>query len=133
TGIKEILYDCCPNSHMSYAMYPELERCTHCDHPRWREPSSSTRNPRRKVPYATHSYIPVAHRISLLFSKAEQASLMTTYRSTAEQDRHKGLISDYWSADLFHDIKTRHGLFRNDTDIGFLLSTDGVKVFKSRR
>ncbi|KAH8152606.1 uncharacterized protein LAJ45_03447 [Morchella importuna] len=133
TGIKEILYDCCPHSHMSYAMYPELERCTHCDHPRWMEPSSRTRNPRLKVPYATHSYIPVAHRISLLFSKAEQASLMTTYRSIAEKDRDKGLISDYWSADLFNDMKTRHGLFSNDTDIGFLLSTDGVKVFKSRR
>jgi hypothetical protein len=23
TGVKEIMYDCCPNSHMSYAMYPD--------------------------------------------------------------------------------------------------------------
>lgn len=40
TGIKEILYDCCPHSQMSYAMYSDLDNCTHCSHPRWKESDS---------------------------------------------------------------------------------------------
>lgn len=37
TGVKEVIYECCPHSHMSYAMYPDLNSCTHCNHPRWKD------------------------------------------------------------------------------------------------
>lgn len=57
---------------------------------------------------------------------------MTAYRYAAEKDREKGLRSDYWSSDLFEDMKAKE-LFQQDTDIAFMMSTDGVKVFKSRR
>lgn len=58
---------------------------------------------------------------------------MTCYRFATERDRKKGLRSDYWSSNLFEDMKTSKGLFGLDTDIVFMLSTDVVKVFKSRQ
>lgn len=135
TGVKEIQYDCCPHSHMSYAMYPDLVSCTHCSHPRWKEQNPNGKNQLepKKIPYATHSYIPVTHRVRLWYTDAQKAAMMTNYRFQAEKDREKDLRSDYWSGDLFEDMKTKKGLFDLDTDIGFMLSTDGVKVFKSRR
>ncbi|KAH0604134.1 uncharacterized protein H6S33_007165 [Morchella sextelata] len=57
---------------------------------------------------------------------------MTQYRYQVERDRGKELVSDFWSAELFLNLKEK-GLFPDDTDIGFMLSTDGVKVFKFRR
>ncbi|KAI5836758.1 hypothetical protein DFP73DRAFT_488317 [Morchella snyderi] len=134
TGIKEVIYDCCPQSHMSFAMYPDLDQCITCQHPRWKTGGGQTLNDvgMRKIPYATHSYIPVAYRLSLLYSNADQAYKMTSYRYTAERDRQRGLRSDYWSSDLFYDMQKK-GLFREDTDLGLMISTDGVKVFKSRR
>jgi hypothetical protein len=134
TGIKEIIYDCCPQSHMSFAMYPDLDQCITCQHPRWKTSGGQTSDDAglRKIPYATHSYIPVAHRLSLLYSNADQAYKMTSYRYAAERDRQRGLRSDYWSSDLFQDMQKK-GLFKEDTDLGLMISTDGVKVFKSRR
>lgn len=131
TGIKEIQYDCCPHSHMSYSMYPDLEECLHCRHPRWKPPNLRAKDS-KKIPYATHSYIPVTHRIRLWFSSVQRAAAMTSYRFEAEKNCDKGLCSDFWSSDLFQELKGKH-LFQSDTDIGFMMSTDGVKVFKSRR
>lgn len=119
---------------MSYAMYPNLVCCTHCSHPRWKEQNPNGKNQLepKKIPYAIHSYIPVTHRVRLWYTDARKAAMMTNYRFQAEKDREKDLRSDYWSGDLFEDMKKK-GLFDLDTDIGFMLSTDGVKVFKSRR
>ncbi|KAI5850569.1 hypothetical protein DFP73DRAFT_524296 [Morchella snyderi] len=131
TGIKEIIYDCCPQSHMSYAMYPDLDSCLHCQHPRWK-PSRKNDASANKVPYATHSIISVTHRAKLWYSDPERAGMMARYRYYAEQERSQGLRTDFWSSDLFQDLRQK-GLFEADTDLGFMLSTDGVKVFKSRR
>lgn len=89
TGIKEIQYDCCPYSHMLYAMHPDLEERLHCQHPRWKKQNLRAKDPSKKVPYATHSYIPITHPIRLWSSSAKQAALMTSYRFESERVREK--------------------------------------------
>lgn len=82
------------------------------------------------MPYAQHSYLPVIHRLRLWFSKKHRARKMSTYRKGVEAD--KDHLMDFWSGDLCKDLKKK-GILGNETDLAFALSTDGVKVFKSRR
>jgi hypothetical protein len=127
TGISAVMYDCCPQSCMSFAMYgSDCTECLECKHPRWKDPVRKTN------PFAQHSYIPVARRLQLWWSNSNRAQKMIEYRKLAEQDRISGKRSDFWSGDLFQDLKAK-GLFRKETDMAFVLSSDGVKVFKSRR
>ncbi|KAA8908873.1 hypothetical protein FN846DRAFT_759000, partial [Sphaerosporella brunnea] len=140
TGIKAVQYDCCINSCMSYAMYPDATQCTICSHPRWKE-TEDFRAPGRThsscKPFAQHTYVPVAHRIKLGWSDAKRADLMLRYRNMAGAAPKNGQCSDFWSADLMHKLQEKDGaqrpMFSQDTDIAFFLSSDGVKVFKSRR
>ncbi|KAA8892568.1 hypothetical protein FN846DRAFT_896737 [Sphaerosporella brunnea] len=86
TGIKAVQYNCCINSCMSYAMYPDATQCTICSHPRWKE-TEDFRAPGRThsscKPFAQHTYVPVAHRIKLGWSDAKRADLMLRYRNMA--------------------------------------------------
>ncbi|KAA8895665.1 hypothetical protein FN846DRAFT_893949 [Sphaerosporella brunnea] len=63
TGVNEIMYDCCPRSHMSYAMYLEDTECRVCQHPRWKTITNlrSKNKTEKRVPYARHIYIPLTH------------------------------------------------------------------------
>jgi hypothetical protein len=56
---------------------------------------------------------------------------MMAYRYGCVQDREKGIRSDFWTGDLFSDLE-KNGLFPLITDLAFALSSDGVKVFKTR-
>jgi hypothetical protein len=58
---------------------------------------------------------------------------MIDHRKKAESDRESGLRSDYWSGDFHHELMHSKNLFRDETDMAFIASSDGVKVFKSRR
>jgi len=70
-GLLVEKYDCCPNSCMSYSLYPDEDQCHHCQHPRWKEienlrsapGDSATTN--AKKPYAQHMYMPVTHCLRL--------------------------------------------------------------------
>jgi hypothetical protein len=140
TGIKAVKYDCCINSCMSYAMYPDATECMVCSHPRWKE-TEDFRAPggacRSRKPFAQHTYVPVAHRLKLAWSDAQRANLMLRYRNMAGLARENGQCSDFWSADLMCELQEKDSaprpMFSQDTDIAFFLSSDGVKVFKSRR
>lgn len=57
--------------------------------------------------------------------------MRTGYRYSTEKDHERELHADYWSSDLFDNMKKK-GLFNLDTDIDFMMSTDGVKLFKSQ-
>jgi len=46
-------------------------------------------------------------------------------------NRVRNIRSDFWSGDLYTDMKSK-GLFQTETDMAFIMSSDGVKVFKSR-
>jgi hypothetical protein len=142
TGVNEIKYDCCPKSHMSYAMYPEDTECRVCQHPRWKTITNlrSKKGTERRVPHAQHIYIPLAHRIRLWWSNSKRAQKMIHYRTMAVQGGENGKLSDFWTGTLIKDLKKtdeqrgeRVPMFSQDTDLAFFLSTDGVKVFKSRR
>jgi hypothetical protein len=110
-------------------MYPDLDCCSDsdCNHPRWKSDKSG-----KKVPYQQHSYLPITERLRLWWGNISRATQMVKYRKKAETDRTIGERTDFWSGDLFQDLKSKD-LFGADTDIALTLSTDGVKVFKSRR
>jgi hypothetical protein len=143
TGVKGVKYDCCPKSCMSYAMYPDDTECRVCHHPRWKTITNlrSKKATERQVPYAQHIYIPLTHRIRLWWSNPSQAEKMIQYRNmTAMQGSVDGKSADIWTGKLLQDLKKRDEdrgartpMFSQDTDLAFFFSTDGVKVFKSRR
>ena len=129
TGLNEVRYDCCPNGCMSYSMYgQDVTHCLidTCKQSRWKDPET------KKRPYAQHSYLPVFHRLRIWWQNTHRAKKMIDYRKTAELDHSRNLRSDFWSGKLFQDLKKK-GLFASETDLAFALSSDGVKVFKSRR
>jgi hypothetical protein len=143
TGVKGVKYDCCPESHMSYAMYPEDTECRVCHHPRWKTTTNlrGKKATERQIPYAQHLYIPLTHRIRLWWSNPIRAEKMIQYRNTtAMQGSGEGKSADFWTGKLVQDLKKRDAdsgartpMFSQDTDLAFFFSTDGVKVFKSRR
>jgi hypothetical protein len=143
TGIKGVKYDCCPKSCMSYSMYPDDTECRVCHHPRWKTITNmrSKKTTEKQVPYAQHTYIPLTHRIRLWWSNSRQAEKMIHYRNTtAEQGNAEGKSTDFWTGQLLQDLRKRDEdrgartpMFSQDTDLAFFFSTDGVKVFKSRR
>jgi hypothetical protein len=130
TGVAEVRYDCCVKGCISYSLpkYADLEVCPieKCKHPRYRNGSGG-----KLVPYAQHSYIPVAHRLRLMYSDKERAREMMEYTYQCEQDRENNIRSDFWTGELFRDLQAK-GLFSLRTDVALALSSDGVKVFKTR-
>jgi hypothetical protein len=130
TGVAEVRYDCCIKGCVSYALpeYANLQECPmeKCKHPRYCVSAGG-----KQQAYAQHSYIPVAHRLRLMYSDKQYAKEMMAYRYGCVQDREKGIRSDFWTGDLFSDLE-KNGLFPSITDLAFALSSDGVKVFKTR-
>lgn len=82
TGVKAISYDCCLKSCMSFAMYPDKDSCDYCHLSRWREGT-------KKVPNATHEYIPITHRLKLWYADSRRAATMVLYRRQAESQGYK--------------------------------------------
>jgi hypothetical protein len=126
TGIQEVRYDCCLNGCISYALpaYRELKECPYeeCQHPRYQKNGK---------PYTQHSYIPITHRLKLLYANKDRAREMMDYRQRVQEEQEAGLRSDFWTGQLYRDLRTKQ-LFTDMTDIALALSTDGVKVFKTR-
>jgi hypothetical protein len=128
-------------------MYPDEDQCHYCQHPRWKEVENlriaskrDTTSTKKKRAYAQHVYIPVTHRLQLWWSDKRRAETMIRYRNSAVMDRHDEKFSDFWSGRLCNELQSRkfsdasqEPMLAKDTDVAFFLSTDGVKVFKSRR
>lgn len=91
-GFDSVSYDCCPNSCMCYAPYPEATQCDHCGELR---PKSGK---------ATFQYIPLIPRLLLMWSNPGTARLMTHYPIQVRKDTHKenGRIYDFWSGNCDH-------------------------------
>lgn len=152
TGITDTLYDCCIGGCMSYAMYPELEECRFpkCQEPRYRwvplrgkseEGEDPNRPGFRRIPRATHAVIDLIHRLRLLWSDETMASMMVQYRRQQMNGNRQDLEhTDIWTGDFIAQLMEEEiaagkaiPIFSLSTDIGLMMSTDGVKVFKSRR
>ena len=79
-----------------------------------------------------YDYISLVHCLHLQYSDPDQARKLKAYRAEVDtRTQSTGVLEDFWGSKL--DIRLREiGLFQNDTDLGFYLSTDGIKVYKSR-
>ena len=134
TGVGEVRYDCCPMGCISYSLprYRDLDRCPAinkegaiCGHARFAVKNGVA------IPNAQHSYIPVTHRLKLRWADKQTAREMLAYKSLCKSNLEKGIRSDFWTGQFYVDQKAR-GLYQDDTDMAFMLTTDGVKVFKTR-
>lgn len=123
TGIHEVLYDCCLNSCMSFAMYPHLEKCDYCSHLRWKEGT--------KKPFLQHGVIPLKHRLILWMADSERSAELLQYRRNTLDRSANETVSDYWNSNLYKDTHKK-GMFKSITDSGFVLAIDGVQGFKQR-
>ena len=128
TRINEVRYDCCSGGCVSYALpkYNNLDHCPmkECGRPRYSDAI-------KKIAFSQHAYIPVAHRIKLRWADKASAREMLQHRAQCISDEQRGIRSDFWTGELFKDLRKKD-LFPNITDMAFMLSSDGVKVFKAR-
>ena len=86
TGLEEVRYDCCIEGCISYALpqYANLTECpiNECKHARFKANGGS---------YAQHSYIPITHRLQLMYSDKERAIEMMTYRAKMDEEMNTGV------------------------------------------
>ena len=62
----------------------------------------------------------------------KRARQLVEYRSGVEtRTKETSMLEDFWGSKLDQNLRER-GLFGTDTDLGFLFSTDGIKVYKLR-
>ena len=82
-GIEPVRYDCCVNSHICFTgHYSSLDKCTHCNEPRFSGHDSHGKpHPRQQF-----LYIPVIPRLRAFIESVHMAKLMR-YRSTRTHTR----------------------------------------------
>lgn len=132
TGVTTTDYNCCVNSCFCYPISLDLDKCPSCNEPWW------ITNPgnQQKIPCARFQYIPVLPRIKLQMAHPKRAVAMTKYRKYIGKKGYTVAnlknVNDWWNAKLCKDLQDEQGILKNDTDIAFQFSTDGVKIFKTR-
>jgi hypothetical protein len=81
TGLNEVRYDCCIEGCISYSLprYADLRECPigGCKHARFKPDGT---------PHAQHSYIPITHRLRLMYSDMVRAREMMSYRAKLEEE-----------------------------------------------
>ena len=79
TGLEEVRYDCCKKGCISYSIprYNSLEECPMCKHARFKDDGK---------PYAQHAYIPITHRLRLMYADKQRALEMVAYRDKMEEE-----------------------------------------------
>ena len=88
TGVEEIRYDCCLNGCISYAL-PRYADLTDC-------PINGCKQARLKAngdPYAQHAYIPISHRLRLMYSDKKRAREMMAYRAKMDEEVETGVCT----------------------------------------
>lgn len=159
TGFKSQRYDCCRENCVSFSAYPDLDKCPYpnCGLDRWKPQASGnpvtgdTTSPsdaeddnsereasRRKqeekrIPYKTHVYFPIGHRIQLWYTSRYLSLLMSTYAEKAVKIRRRDLISDFWSGDIYQSLVEKQKIFKDPRDLAFCCGYDGTKPFKTRK
>jgi hypothetical protein len=66
-----------------------------------------------------------------MYADKQRAKEMMDYPHRCLEDRENNVRSDFWTGTLCRD-QERKGLFSQITDVALALSSDGVKVFKTR-
>lgn len=135
TGFSSVRYDCCRNSCISYALYPDKDECYKCGESRWKDDSVPKK---KREPAKTHLYFPIRHRLLLWFTSTYMSRLLTTYRrkavaaSLTKDDKRGRRYVDVWSGNIYKELRKK-GKFADDREIGFACGFDGTKAFKARR
>jgi len=91
TGLSEVRFDCCIEGCISYSIprYAGLKEC----------PIDGCKRPRFKgdgKPYAQHAYIPITHRLRLMYADKRRAIEMMTYRNKMEGEMKTDVCSTRW-------------------------------------
>ena len=138
TGIRIVRYECCPASHVCYedTRYKNLDACPKedCGLPRWRDKKKDKNGNEIRVATAYFHTIKLEPRLRLWMSNKGRAETMKSYRRYAENSSlyTNSRNVSFFGGKLFQKLK-RRGLFDNDADLALFLTTDAMKVFKSRK
>lgn len=145
TAFSSIKFDCCPRSCVSYAAFPNEDKCPKCGDPRWHDME------KKKDPIKTHVYFPVRHRLLLWFTSKFMSRLLVAYRRKAvmlsltkttdgkyrnaqkkQQSSSARKLTDVWSGQLYKALRSK-GFFSDQRELGFCCGFDGTKAFKTRK
>ncbi|KIK97906.1 hypothetical protein PAXRUDRAFT_112727, partial [Paxillus rubicundulus Ve08.2h10] len=123
SGVKPVMYDCCPNSCVAYTKkYIHHQSCPFCKESRL----NTDGKPRRQF-----TYFPLIPRLQGYFQSLDTIKLMS-YRELYQ--RNPGEISDVFDGDHYQRLlrhrvvvdgeKLNHRYFSGSRDIALSLSTD---------
>lgn len=132
SGVKPVLYDCCPNSCIVYTeKYIHHQYCPFCQESRLKPDGK---------PHRQFLYLPLIPRLQGFFSSADMIKKMS-YRSSYR--RTPGQIADVFDGDHYNQLlrhrvivdgeKLNHRYFSDPRDIALSLSTDSYLLQKRRR
>ena len=128
-ALEHISYDCCDDSCICYADHDNETHCAKCELPR------HIYGKARK----TFDYISLIHRLRAIWANCELATKMKQYRAKMEelikQNNNRGTrsekrLTDFWTGDLCSDMRRNKGVWNNNREMAFILTTDGVQLFK---
>lgn len=123
TEIYHVRYDVCRNNCICYVAFPRADRCHICN---------AERRDSNGKPYRTFDYIPLIHRLLLLYTDTAYVKITMEYKeSFANQETPQSSVRDYWDSLLFKIVKNNRGLWTDSRDVGFIFSTDGFSLFKA--
>lgn len=127
TEINHVRYDVCRNNCICYATFPDAQECHLCHEPRL---------DKRGNPWKTFDYIPITHRLRLLYTDSGYVRRTVQYKQpfqdkllyTAENPRTS--TCDYWDSLLHSTFQNDRDLWQDVREVGFIFSTDGFSLFK---
>ncbi|KAF8833389.1 hypothetical protein BDN67DRAFT_861141, partial [Paxillus ammoniavirescens] len=129
SGVKPVMYDCCPNSCIAYtAKYIHHQSCPFCEEARL----NADGKPRRQF-----TYFPLIPRLQGYFQNQEMIKLMS-YR--AQYQQNPGEIADVFDGNHYQRLlrhrvvvdgeKLNHRYFSGSRNIALSLSTDSYLLYK---
>ena len=93
TGVVYISYDVCVNHYICFAKYPQQLQCPLCGEAHY------CRIGHKDVPRKTFNYIPVQHRLRLLYSDSKIALHLKSYYKKLEDFAEGDLLCDFCNRD----------------------------------
>lgn len=115
TGLKARVHGRCPNNCLAYDDRDEITmECEKCGEPRYEYDGNT--------PRATYVTLPLEHVLKGWWSDTYTAKILFEYRQEAQKDREKKIISDFWNAMLYQELKKKN-LFEDPTDMGKCIPT----------
>ena len=128
TGVAHVSYDVCVNNCVCFVKYPEQHTCPSCGEARYHRVGL------KDVPRKTFDYIPVQHRLRLLYSDPKMARQLKSYRKMLEDtaDASGNILRDFWDAKLCAELKKK-GILTDPRSLAFYFSTDRVYLFRKGR